>query len=50
LSERNRRLALDLATGMSTKEAAERHGVTPGAISQFRVRFRRWYEEYHGEA
>jgi hypothetical protein len=47
LSERNRGIAVDLAWGMTTTEAAKTWGVTPGAISQFRERFRRWYDAFH---
>jgi hypothetical protein len=50
LSERNRGIAKDLAGGMTTTEAAKKWGVSPGAISQFRDRFRRWYSGFHGEA
>lgn len=50
LSERHRRLAMDLAAGMTTTEAAKSYGVSPGAVSQFRSRFRKLYEEYHGVA
>jgi hypothetical protein len=50
LSERDRGIANDLAAGMMTKEVARKWGVTPGAISQFRTRFRKWWTEFHGEA
>ena len=36
LSRRMKQIARDLAHGFSTKEAAEKHGVTPGRISQLR--------------
>ena len=49
LKPRQRALAYDLATGMSTSEVAERHGFTPGAISQFRARFKRWFDEFFAE-
>jgi hypothetical protein len=50
LSERDRGIANDLAAGMMTKDVARKWGVTPGAISQFRTRFRKWWAEFHGEA
>ena len=36
LSRRMKRIARDLAYGFSTSEVAEKHGVTPGRISQLR--------------
>jgi hypothetical protein len=36
LSRRMKRIAGDLACGFSTSEVAEKHGVTPGRISQLR--------------
>jgi hypothetical protein len=48
LSERDQQIARDLATGTGTKEVAEKYGVTPAAISQFRTRFRRKYDAFHG--
>jgi hypothetical protein len=36
LSRRMKRIARDLACGFSTSEVAEKHGVTPGRISQLR--------------
>ena len=50
LSERDRGIALDLATGMGTTEAAHKWSLSPGAISQFRTRFKAWYDQFHGEA
>ena len=49
LGAKSRTIAHDLAQGMTTKEVARLHGVTPGAISQFRTRFKKWYEEFQGE-
>lgn len=46
LKPRNHSLACDLATGMTTTEAAVKYHVTPGAIAQFRNRFRRWYDDF----
>jgi DNA-directed RNA polymerase specialized sigma24 family protein len=49
LKPRQQALAYDLATGMTTSEVAEKHGVTSGAISQFRSRFKRWFDEFFAE-
>ena len=43
-------IALDLAAGLGTGEVARKWGVTPGAISQFRTRFQKWWNTFHGEA
>ena len=48
LTPRDRGIARDLASGMGTTEVARRFGVTPGAISQFRTRFRKKYDEFQG--
>lgn len=50
LNERQRAMASDLASGMTTTEVAKRHGVTPGAVSQFRVRFKVLLERFHEAA
>ena len=50
LSERDRGIALDLASGLGTSEVARSWSVSPAAISQFRTRFKKWYEQFHGEA
>lgn len=50
LNERQRAMAADLASGMSTSEAARKHGVTPGAVSQFRTRFKMLLEKFHEAA
>jgi hypothetical protein len=50
LNERQRVMAADLASGMTTTEAAREHGVTPGAVSQFRVRFKVLLERFHAGA
>jgi hypothetical protein len=47
LPDRDRQIALSLARGQGTGEVARAFGVTPGAISQFRSRFKRRYDEYH---
>jgi hypothetical protein len=49
LNGRERRLALDLAFGMTTGEAAEKYGLSAGRISQFRTKFKRRYEEFFAE-
>jgi hypothetical protein len=49
LSCRNRRLARVLATGETTKRAAERFGVTQGRISQLRDELRRSWGQFQGE-
>ena len=46
LTPRQQMLAYDLASGERTKDVAQKHGVTPGAISQFRRRFKTLYEEF----
>ena len=47
LSDRNRGIAVDLATGIGTTDAAKKWGVSPGAISQFRTRFKSWHDAFH---
>ena len=49
LQPRQQMLAYDLASGMTTAEVAKRHGVTPGAISQFRGRFKKWFEDFFAD-
>jgi len=49
LTPRQQLLAYDLASGERTKDVAQKHGVTPGAISQFRTRFKTLYEEFFAE-
>jgi hypothetical protein len=46
LPERQQRLAEDLSLGMTTKVAAEKYGVTPGAVSHFRVRFKELFQKF----
>lgn len=46
LNARQREMAFDLATGMTTSEVAEKYGVTAGAISEFRSRFKELFEEF----
>ena len=40
---------LRVGDGGATKDVAERHGVTPGAISQFRSRFKTLYDDFFAE-
>jgi hypothetical protein len=49
LSEKSRAIALDLALGLTTREVAQRHGVTSGAISQHRTRLKNLYDEFQRE-
>jgi hypothetical protein len=49
LTERQRNLAFDLAVGMSTTEAAAKYNRTPGAISQFRTRFKLLFDRFFNE-
>jgi hypothetical protein len=49
LSHRMKQIAKDMAFGSSTKELAEKHGVTPGRISQMRRSLERSWAEYQGE-
>jgi hypothetical protein len=50
LTGRQQQMAHDLALGCSTGEVAENYGVTPGAVSQFRARFKWLYEEFFAVA
>jgi hypothetical protein len=50
LNERQREMTLDLASGMGTGEVARKHGVTPGAVSQFRARFKMLFEKFYEAA
>ena len=50
LSERQRGMALDLATGMGTGEVAQRWGVSAGAVSQFRSRFKLLFDQFFADA
>lgn len=50
LKRHQQALAADLAVGMTTSEVAAKYGVTPGAVSQFRVRFKALFDAYFAEA
>jgi len=49
LSQRQKNLALDLAGGMTTSEAATKYNRTPGAISQLRTRFKVLLDRFFAE-
>ena len=49
-NERQRGMAADLASGMGTGEVAKKYGVSAGAVSQFRTRFKVLLERFYGEA
>lgn len=49
LTERQQAMAEDLMVGKGTAEVAERFGVTAGAVSQFRARFKRLFDEFFAE-
>lgn len=49
LTVRQRRMALDLATGMTTSDAAEKYGLSAGRISQFRREFRALFDLYFAD-
>jgi hypothetical protein len=46
LSERQRKMAVDLASGMSTSEAATKYSLSPGRISQFRREFKVLFDKF----
>jgi hypothetical protein len=48
LSKRQRRIAKALATGSSTREVAQRFGLSPARISQLRSWFRQHWELFQG--
>jgi hypothetical protein len=50
LTERQQGIALDLAMGMGTGEVAQKWGVSAGAISQFRTRFKLLFEQFYNDA
>jgi len=50
LTERQRAMASDLGGGMTTGEVARKHGVTPGAVSQFRTRFKLLLDRFYDDA
>jgi hypothetical protein len=50
LTTRLRRIALTLACGATTKDAAKQFGLSPTRISQFREMLRKSWQEFQGEA
>jgi hypothetical protein len=48
LTDRQQRMAEALMTGESTSAVAKQFGVTPGAVSQFRVRFKELFDAFMG--
>jgi hypothetical protein len=50
LNERQRAMATDLASGMTTAEVARKHGVSAPAVSQFRIRFKVLLERFYKAA
>jgi DNA-directed RNA polymerase specialized sigma24 family protein len=50
LTDRQRETARLLASGFTTSEVAESMDVTPGAVSQFRTRFKMLYEDFFAVA
>ncbi len=50
LTDRQRETARLLASGFTTSEVAELMDVTPGAVSQFRSRFKLMYEDFFAVA
>jgi hypothetical protein len=49
LGERNRKIALDMATGESTLELARKYPLSQGRISQLRREFHLDWQRFHGE-
>jgi hypothetical protein len=49
LNDRQRKMAVDLAGGMSTTEAAEKYRLSPGRISQFRREFKELFDEFFAD-
>jgi hypothetical protein len=48
-SARRKKIAQCLATGTSTRDAAQQFDVTPGRISQLRREFQESWLAFHGE-
>ncbi len=49
LSDRQRRMAVDLAMGMTTTDAAAKYTLSPGRISQFRREFKTLFDAFFAE-
>lgn len=50
LNERQRAIAMDLASGITTAEVAKKYGVSASAVSQFRTRFKVLLERFYEAA
>src|SRR5262249_48288836 len=50
MTARQREIALSLASGATTTETARAHGVTLGAISQHRTRFKAMFDQFYASA
>jgi len=49
LNDRQRKMSLDLAAGMTTTEAAEKYKLSPGRISQWRKEFRDLFDTFFAD-
>jgi len=49
LSDRQRKIAVDLAGGMSTSECAAKHNLSAGRISQFRKEFKALFDAFFAD-
>jgi hypothetical protein len=49
LNDRQRRMAVDLAGGMTTTEAAAKYDLSPGRISQFRREFKDLFDVFFAD-
>ena len=49
LKDRQRKMSLDLAGGMSTSECAAKYGVTAGRVSQWRREFKTLFDAFFAE-
>jgi hypothetical protein len=49
LTDRQRRMSLDLAAGMTTSEAALKYGVSAGRVSQWRRRFKDLFDVFFAD-
>ena len=49
LSKKLRKMAVDLAGGMSTTDAAKKHHLSMGRISQYRRLFKKLFDEFYAD-
>jgi hypothetical protein len=49
LNDRQRKMSLDLAGGMTTSECAAKYGVTAGRVSQWRREFKQLFDTFFAE-